>query len=305
MPNQNYKGKMVLKKINDNLIYRIFKWYDLGLLGVGKSGAPFVDMSSYIDFDSDLAKQSEQEIKNLLGKFKHSHFPRNGAYVPEDVNDKKWITYYVVRAEQFIPQDVLQSFKKEIDVTTYLYNNRIARLNWEVMSYIVRPVELIQGKNSMNFNNMQTHGTWVEEVPAFKAWVDSWNVFDDIGRIVVFENSPGEAVNMHRDSAASLEAPNTMHNLSIQFKAGRPTFVYDEVTKTKIHHNTKAYCFNITDNHGVDAEHTKEFTVRIDGTFKPEICEALGLTNGAIWCKDYPTFNKFKNIQIYEPEERP
>jgi hypothetical protein len=264
-------------------------------------------MSPWIDFDSELAKQSEQEIKNLIGNFKFHHLPKNSAYVPEDVNDKKWISYYVWRAEEFIPADILASFTKDVDVAVYLYNNNIARLNWKQMSYIVKPSsDLARGPDKhLNFDKIQSNGTWIEDVPAFKAWIESWNIFDDIGRIVVFENAPGEAVNIHRDSGVNGNVPNTMQNLTIQFKKDRPTFVYDEVTKTKFYHNTQAYCFNIQDNHGVDAQVTAEFTVRIDGIFKSEICESLGLVNGAIWCKDYPTYSKLKNIQIYEPSERP
>ena len=306
MPHQNFKSIQTLKQINANLTYDVFKWYELGILGVGKSGAPFADMSPWVDFENDLAKQAEQEIKSLLGNFKFHHMPRNSSYVPEDVIDKKWINYYVWRIEDYIPADILASFTKGVEVAAYLYNNNITRLNWKQMSYIVKPSDESRNPDkSFNFSKLQTGGSWVEDVPAFKAWVESWDIFDGIGRIVVFENAPGEDVSIHRDVGVNGNVPNTIHNLTIQFKKDRPTFVYDEVTKTKIYHNTRAYCFNVQDNHGVDAQDTAEFTIRIDGIFKPEICEALGLVNGAIWCKDYPTYSKLRNIQIYEPEERP
>ena len=294
------------KKINENLTYRIFKWYELGILGVGISGAPFVDMSSYIDFDSQLARDAEAEIKQVLANPRQPQFPKNNAYVPEDVNDKKWLNYYIWRAEEYIPPNVMNAFTHDFQVASWLYKNKVARLNWNRMSYIVRPPATSIGSDKhLNFTNMHQGGHWIENIPSFKAWLESFNIFEDIGRIVLFENSPNEVVSIHRDSPRVNGRSIAMHNLSIQFKAGRPTFVYDEVTKEKFYHSTKAYCFNISDNHGVDSENTHECTIRIDGTFKPEICEALGLTNGAIWCKDYPTFNKFKNIQIYEPEERP
>jgi hypothetical protein len=306
MPHQSLKSIRTTKFINESLSYRIFKWYELGILGVGKSCAPTVDMSKWIDFTSDLAKSAEAEVTSKLGTFKQSHFPKNGAYVPEDVNGKKWVNYFVWNAEQCIPEDQRKAFTKDIQVAGWAYKNGLAVADWTRMDWIVKPTtDALGADGHLEFNKLTSAGIWQEDMPALKQWIESWNIFEDIGRIVIFENLPGNAVGIHRDSPVSLLAPNLMQNISIQFKKDRPTFVYDEVTKEKIYHNTQAYCFNICDNHGVDAEDTYEFTIRMDGKFTPAICEALGLVDGAIWCKDYPSATKIKNIQIFEPEERP
>lgn len=303
MPHQDKSRIAVNKQVNPNLSYRIFKWYELGYLGVGESGQPFADMSPWIDMDCDMAKEAEAEVTALVGKFKTHHFPKNGAYVPEDINGKKWLNWYVWNAETALPNDVRMSFTKPIDVSNWIYENGLVPLDWKQMGYIVRPnLKAWDSDGHLNFDKIRQDGVWLEDTPVLKRWIESWNIFDDIGRMVVFQNSPGDAVGIHRDTAFF---PNSMQNLSIQFRKDRPSFVYDEKAKEKIYHRTQAYCFNISDNHGVDATDYDAYTIRMDGVFKPEICRALGLTDGKIWTPSYKSAQKIRDIQIFEPDERP
>ncbi len=303
MPNQDKSKIVVNKQVNPNLSYRIFKWYEMGYLGVGSSGKPFFDMTPWIDMDSDLAAEAEAEVTALIGKFKIHHFPKNGAYVPADINGKKWLNYYVWNAEKELPEDVRMSFTKPTDISNWIYEQGWVPPDWTQMGYIMRPNPKAWAEDGhLDFDKIRQDGVWVEQAPALKRWIESWNIFDDIGRIVVFQNSPNNAVGIHRDTAFF---PNSMQNVSIQFNRNRPSFVYDEAAKEKIYHKTPAYCFNISDNHGVDATDYDAFTIRMDGVFKPEICQALGLVEGRIWHPSYKSSMKIRDIQIFEPDERP
>lgn len=304
MPHQDISKISFQKEINPDFTYRLFKWYELGILGVGKSSSPTVDMTRWVDTESDQAKEVEAEIIEILKSPKVSHQAYNSAYVPEDINKKKWLTYYIWKAEEYIPADVRMSLKTQQEITNWIYSQNLAIPNWTKMTFISRPPPASRDPKTgfVNFIDMQKNGEWMEDAPLCKKWIESWNLFDDIGRIVVFDNSPGNAVGIHRDIGFK---PNSAHHVSIQFTKNRPAFMYDEMTKEKIYHNTPAYFFNISDNHGVDAETESKFTVRVDGIFKSKICEILGLDQGYVWAPQYPSGHKLKNIQIYEPDERP
>jgi len=293
--------------INNNLSYRMFKWYELGILGCGKSGAPFIDMSDWVDLDTDQARGVEQEIDNIVQTMKFAHQPYNGAYIPEDINGQKFVNYFIYRANEYIPADILESFINETYVAMWVYKNNLAPPLWKEMGNIMNPnfseMTDASGKFVFQFDKItSTTGTWIENTPLLKQWIESWNLFDNIGRISVFKNQSDSPVYIHRDSSFS---PTKMHQVSIQFTKNRPAFVYDEVKQKKIYYNTQAYFFNSIDCHGVDAGKDEVYTLRIDGTFTDEVCKKLGLDDGYVWQPDYFTSQKIKKIKIFEPEDRP
>jgi hypothetical protein len=304
MPHQSIDKIFENKHINDNLKFKLFKWYELGIIGCGKTCKPFIDMTPWINVESEQAQEVENEITDILSNMKFSHQPKTSAYVPEDVENKINPSYFVWRAEQYIPKDVLETFIYEHDVTTWIHNNNLAPKIWNEMGYIMKP-DFQSARTStghLAFNKIQSGGLWVEDTPLLKQWIASWNIFEDLGRIVVFKNVPGNSINIHRDASF---CPNKMHQVSIQFTKNRRGFVYDEVTKEKFYYNTPAYTFNSCDTHGVDATDDEVFTLRIDGIFKWEFCKKIGLVDGWLWSPEYASSIKIKDIQIFEPEERP
>jgi hypothetical protein len=302
---QHLSNIFVTKKINSNLNFKIMKWVEIGYMGVGQSGVPFVDMTSWVDVESPLAQKAKLEIESFIGNFKISFLPKNNAYVPEDVIGKKWMTYYIWRAEQEIPEEVRAAFTTDLEVADWIYKQGLVPLNWSYMAYFMKPDKnCLTKEGHLNFNRMKTPGEWVENAPCLKQWIDSWNLFDVVSRVVIFVNSPGQAVGIHRDFFG-WETPQSIHNVSVQFTKDRPGFVFDETTGEKFYFNTQAYCFNVGDNHGVDAQDQDRYTIRVDGVFKPAISKALGLKNGDIWRPDYPSAEKLKNIKIFEPDDRP
>jgi hypothetical protein len=293
--------------INKNFNYRMFKWYELGILGCGQSGSPFIDMSNWVDLDTDQARDVEQEINNIVQTMKFAHQPYNGAYIPEDINGQKFVNYFIYRAREYIPADVLETFINETYVAMWVYKNKLTPTLWKEMGNIMNPnfseMKDSLGKFVFQFDKITTTpGEWIEDTPLLKQWINSWNLFDNVGRISVFKNQPGSPVCIHRDTSF---APTKMHQVSIQFSKNRPAFVYDEVKQKKIYYNTPVYFFNSIDCHGVDAGGDEVYTVRIDGLFKPEVCKKLGLVDEYVWKPDYFSGQKLKKIKVFEPEERP
>jgi hypothetical protein len=285
----------------------MFKWYELGILGCGKSGTPFIDMSDWVNLDTDQARDVEQEINNVVQNMKFAHQPYTGSYVPEDINGQKFVNYFVYRAKDYIPKEILDSFETETKMSMWIYEQKLAPTLWKEMGNIMNPnfsaMKDANGKFVLQFDKItNTTGTWIEHTPLLEKWINSWNLFDNVGRISVFKNRSDNPVYIHRDTS---RAPTKMHQVSIQFTKNRPAFVYDEVKQEKIYYNTQSYFFNSTDCHGVDAGNEEVYTMRIDGTFTPEVCKKLGFDDGYIWKPDYFTGQKLKKIKIFEPEDRP
>jgi hypothetical protein len=303
MPNQDIDAIQTFKKINNHLNYRIFKWYELGILGTGKSSSPVIDMTPWVDIESDQALEVFDEITRSIPNFKASVDPYNGAYVPEDINGSKFLNYFTWRADKLIPRDIRYTLKSEKEVAGWVYQHKLAPRIWQTMSYILAGAPTNKDANGhWLFSDFHTPGYWADDLPLFRKWIESWGIFKTLGRIVLFQSIPGKAVDIHRDTRFF---PNSMHHVSLQFTKNRPAFVYDEKLKNKIYYNTPVYFFNASDLHGVDATDHNAFTIRIDGEFTPEICKLLGLKDGFSWHTDYPSAKKIKDIQIFEPEERP
>ena len=308
MPHQDLTRSFFFKHINPSLQYRIFKWYETGPLGVGKPGVPFVDMTHWINTEGDQAIEVWQEIEKNIHFLQRTNQPFTGAYVPEDINNQKFLNYYVWKAEEFIPPDKLAEFNTVGDVTNWICDQGLVPKSWQNMYYIMNTRAWSQNgtsrahKTGMVFTGVQSDGVWGAEFPLFKKWIDSWGIFQKVSRIVLFQNVPGNPIMIHRDAKFF---PHKMHMVSLQFKPGRKGFVYNELTKEKIYYNVPAYTFNTCDNHGVDTDDTDAFTVRIDGEFVPEVCTKLGLEDGYIWNSGYPSIKQLMKIKIFEPNERP
>lgn len=303
MPHQNIKDIMTIQDINSNLKYKIHKFYELGIIGLGADCSPYIDMSSFLDFQTTDAKAAHSEILNFINSTEKSIQAYLGCYVPEDIENRKTVNYFVWRREKYIPKDVLENFTKPNQIGEWIFQNQLCRPNWNHVGFLVVPEKPVQQKNTLfDWNNMFQEGKWTAETPSVKKWIENLNIFSNIGRIAIFKNLKGQSVGIHRDSPF---APSKEHTLVIQFNPDRPWFIYDEIKKEKIYVKSRAFIFNSQDLHGVDAETTDEITLRIYGTFQQWVAELYGFKNGYLWNLDYPSAEKIKDIKIYEPDERP
>jgi hypothetical protein len=281
------------KKINANITKRIFKHYELGILGCGKSSAPFLDMTNVVDFPSN-SEEIFNELSENLEIFKNG-YNKSSNIVPKELNnDKNLISYYFNYIDKFYDQSFLDTFKTHEEFDRFVIEKFDCR-NWQNL--------LSPRITDTWFNKSLDTCKWLENetTPKFKAWVESLreNIFDQIGRIIVFNSKVDKPVMMHRDYHFR---PHTSHFINFQFSGKtNVAYVYDEVKKEKIYIDTPCYMFNETDLHGVDACSTPRFTVRIDGVFKPHICESLNLSGSNVWDYCCASAYKIQNIKIIEP----
>jgi hypothetical protein len=303
MPHQNIKDIITIQDINPNLKYKLYKFYEVGILGTGYKAQPYIDVSKIVNLESSEALSAKNEILSLLGSTKKVIQAYLGGYIPEDLENRKTVNYFVWRRNKFIPKNVIDSWTQQNHVGDWIYKNGLCDASWKSVDFLVSPNKSVNSDTKLlDWSTMYQEGEWKENTPFLKRWLEKINIFEKIGRISVFKNNPNFKVGIHRDSPFS---PSKDHTLLIQFNPNRPWFIYDEVSKEKIYVKSQAYVFNSQDLHGVDAENDEQVTLRIFGTFKPEICEMLDLKEGFIWHPKYPSSEKIKDIKIYEPDERP
>jgi len=93
--------------------------------------------------------------------------------------------------------------------------------------------------------------------------IESWNLFEGIGRITLFLNEHSSFTPIHYDWGKQDDfvwMPVTPKKF----------FVYDKSTKTKHFVTGRATTFNNSDYHGSDPSPFAALSLRIDGVFRPE-----------------------------------
>jgi hypothetical protein len=281
--------EFVYKKVNNRLTIRLVKWYETGPLGCGKNSVPWIDISPYISFPNNIVDiRKEIEINSL-------EFPQLSggvaSIIPYHVNNNHILSYYLYNIEKYVPLNVRLTATTKWDIENWLFENVCDKI-WS-LSLAVR-------KNKTNFwygkNSNQCE--WdTDKFPLLKNWIESLDMFEEIGRVIIFKNNPGTAVSAHRDD---LFAPHSNHFINFQLNNIRPAYIYNEITNEKIYINSRAYMFNEHDIHGVDAETTADFTVRVDGKFTGEFANQIGLHDGVVWSKDCKTGPSTNNLKFYE-----
>lgn len=290
----------VTKQINKHLIKPFFKWYECGILGCGRNSVPWLDLSGIISLPTNR-NDIIDEINNYLELSGPS--PGGGScLLPLKLNGYNFFTHYQYHNELYITKDQSDQFKDIREYDTWVINN-LSRPLWQ-------NAVIIRGWNTTDKIWMIKHtdGTWKNvitnpSISPFCLWVESMKttLFDSIGRIMIYRNIPGHGVSIHRDYPAT-GGGHRAHFVNIQLtNPNRPAFIYDEITDEKIYSTSHAYMFNESDCHGVDTEDESNFTIRIDGTFKSNICDQFDLENGLVFCSKYKYSHKINNIKVIEP----
>jgi len=280
------------KQINKNITKKLFRYYELGVLGCGKNSEPFLDLSPLVS----LPKNKEEIIKELSENLLVSPlYNKVTGLVPKELNNgKNLIGYYHNFIEHFFDQDTLNQFNTHDEFDRFV----IDTFNCKPWPNLLAP------RISDNwYNKSLDNSKWLpnDNNPKFKEWVESLRntVFDQIGRIIVFNSRVNEPIMIHRDYHYR---EHNSHFINFQFsEKTNIAFVYDEVEKKKIYIDTPCYMFNECDLHGVDSCTENRFTVRIDGIFKPKVLKYLNLNNGNVWDKDSKSYSKIQNIKIIQP----
>jgi hypothetical protein len=248
----------------------------------------------------------DAEIKNIFehrADLKSNVMPGHGCLIPTWVNNKKWLTHYILYAENYMSREQLDKFQGRADSTDYIYRH-FAQPDWSD-----RLLVSMNMTNTASWASKHTNGTIYHEyelaAPVFTKWLREGlgHVFKEFGRVIVFRNLKNVPVGIHRDyffNPAGLK----LHSMNFQFgRTDRPFFLFDEKTREKVYvNNTRAYTFNDVDMHGLDAEDYDAYTVRVDGVFTDEFCEAQGFSNGYTWGPLSTSYSKLNDMKVYDPD---
>jgi hypothetical protein len=280
------------KRINENITKRFFKHYQIGILGCGKTSSPFLDLSNIAPLPNNK-HEIVKELSDNLTKFKDG-YNKASSMVPKELNNgKHLISHYYNCINDYLDQETIDSFKTHDEFDRYIMKEFDCR-NWQnLLSPRITDTWYNKSFDTCKWTSNNT--------PKLNNWIESLRdtVFDQLGRVIVFNSKVDEPILMHRDFHYR---KHSSHFINFQFSGvTNIAYVYDEITKQKIYSTSPCYMFNETDLHGVDSCSTPRFTVRVDGVFKSHISELLNLNNGNVWDDVSLSYNKINNITILEP----
>lgn len=109
----------------------------------------------------------------------------------------------------------------------------------------------------------------------FHKWLSAQNIFEEVGRVLVFINEPGVVSTPHRDYGDSRSRRDPFIWLSIGDR--KRFWVYDDKTNTKHYITEQVVTFDNADWHGSDPSEYVGWSIRVDGVFKKEFLDKTGL----------------------------
>ena len=282
------------KYINPRLSKPFFRWYELGILGCGRSSEPWIDLAKFVPWPSNLRDIRDEILQEIRAK---GHVAAGGhCLIPEHVNGVKFPTHYQFYWEDYISKDIAEQFNTKYEFDHYVYQN-LSNPIWYSALNVVWHQDNVWGKKHLagaQWNNMH-------QLPLLQMWLQEieQSMFDSIGRVVIYSNLINSPVYIHRDYPVETESSQS-HFVILQISSqNRKAFVYDEISDSKIYIGSSAYMFNELDCHGVDAEGEQNFTIRIDGTFKQSLCRELNFDQLNVFSNQSTNFNLLEKIKIY------
>ncbi|MEK9700127.1 MAG: hypothetical protein VW270_30380 [Candidatus Poseidoniales archaeon] len=263
-----------------------FDYEELPVCGVGKSGTPILSMDEYRETKYDM-KLHHECLRGLAMCGSMKQGMTMGSMIPEEEQElhiKGWTEIY----RDIERYDPTGEHRKDIDfimenaeeprqaLYSYFYFAFPCMIPWFFGLYL---------KHNAFFQKDKVDPGWTPEAKKFFPKVINYIEtlpFEIIGRVLFFTTFPGQRVPVHRD--AHVESHRD-HNINLFFTGSRKSFVWDPINKNKIYldPSARSYFFNNRDFHGVDPEPGFRYTLRVDGKFKPELCEQLGLVDGMTW----------------------
>jgi hypothetical protein len=98
--------------------------------------------------------------------------------------------------------------------------------------------------------------------------------FSEIGRCNIMGLLPNDHGTVHRDGVPD-EKPDVDHFITLCPQPGKRLFLWDEEAGVRHDVRGRAYWFNDSDWHGVEAAEAFQYSLRVDGVFRPEFMERL------------------------------
>ena len=269
-----------------------FPYQEYGIKGVGKNGVPIVSMDQYIDHSND----DELHIECCKGLALANDYKMGAFYggLPPEERVKfnmhdSW-SEMLMHLQDYDPTG--KHYQAIQEIINSVPDSQVLYAVYKYMYFAVGSVipwffALYLRKNDF-FTKTENKAEWTDDIkyfPKLKKYIENLPM-KNIGRVLFFTTYPNAGVVTHRDSVVE---EHKDHNINLFFSSYRPSFIWDEIKKEKVYlpKGSKSYFFNNRDYHGVDPEPVFRYTIRVDGTFTDEICDALGLEDGYTWKWDY------------------
>ena len=117
--------------------------------------------------------------------------------------------------------------------------------------------------------------TITPEFRFFFDWLDSQNIFNNYGRVVLFINEAGVESTLHRDYANPKSHKNEF--IWISLDGAKKFYVYDSETKQKHFFSSPIVYFDNANWHGSESSQFASFSIRVDGEFSNTFLEKTGM----------------------------
>jgi hypothetical protein len=102
--------------------------------------------------------------------------------------------------------------------------------------------------------------------------------FVEVGRCNVMGLDPMQHGTVHRDGDPAIK-PGVDHFITLCPAGNKRLFLWDDAEQRKVPVTGRAYWFNDSDYHGVEADPFFRYSIRIDGVFDPDFLRALEESN--------------------------
>lgn len=101
--------------------------------------------------------------------------------------------------------------------------------------------------------------------------------FAHVGRCNLMGLASNDHGTVHRDGVheEKARAGGVDHFITFCPRGDKRLFLWDEEKKEKVHASARAYWFNDSDYHGVEADPFFRYSIRVDGVFRPDFLATL------------------------------
>jgi hypothetical protein len=246
-------------------------------------GKPIVELDKFVDVDALLTLEKQVALGIAKNK-NHITVAFSGPVNPALktwLNEEEYLEVKTswVNVNQEMPEKLNNSWSSlthDQQLWYTLLTTKSRSLNY---SLTVRAISNSSGGNGGKFHlkhlSKETEDTAIKkDFECIFDWLDSQNIFDEIGRVQFFINPEGNYTPIHRDYA------NRTHNdqyLWIRFNKQKDFFVYDNDTNEKCFVNGYVCTFDNHQWHGSEPGEYMGFSLRIDGLFSKSFLEKTGL----------------------------
>jgi hypothetical protein len=260
----------------------------------GINGLPYFDLEQYLDMD--VFDKLQPEI--IRGFAEAREFAKEGTWMTPGFTFKDasyqphWKPIYKA-IEEFLalpdtdpikqagmklyPND-FKNFKERNIFTRYLkqamgaYDPYIYYYLWEEGSWDDRTAPRKLTPEAEYFPNVVK---WVESLVG--------PVFKDIGRVIFFhceaDGIPFEHRDLDANNGINVVKPHRNEFIHVRPNTKKAMYLWDPEKKNKIYLNTRAAWWNDVDWHGGERIMEQSYSLRIDGKFKDEFRERLGINH--------------------------